>query len=541
MSNIIKKSGAVSKVVFAGITVVLIIALITLGFIMSTRIDSLQSQVSSLQSINSPLQYPSSPSYTIWKDGNNYFVKDAYSALAFGGGNPDASYLINLAISSLPPNGGTILLLGTIVLNSTVYVNRNSVEITGENNAGDAFFVRDGTYHGVSNKSATTVIAEDITAFNVGTTDLVFGISFKNFIISGSTSDGALPLNIYSTGCGINLTRCDTVSITNLEVVGKYYGIYMSASGGTYNVIDLVTLESLRLVYNVYGIFSQSWVANVHANNIMGYINQRGLLHVEPQYDWSISNVWSNADSWKSEALLDTPIYIGTSRDIAINNIVVAGGLGEDICPVPLITLACSTAGSPEWARAHISLSYLTLSSTKLDAIRVVGSGGQVDIENLYAGTNGTQDYYGASGKIQGSIVTNENGAGIIVNVNKGFVNSAQLYPPQNWFVNCSSVRDIENFNPVGNIRPEYAFNNALGWFGLQGNDAVSPSTTYTVHGVPVYLNSTSGLGVSITVYSPDGIIFLSNLPTISQYLPIGWKINFGAFSVKPTLIVIGD
>ena len=63
MKNLKGYSKAVSKVVFAGVIVVLIIAFVALGFVMSTRIDSLQtekaalqSQITSLQTNNNQLQ-----------------------------------------------------------------------------------------------------------------------------------------------------------------------------------------------------------------------------------------------------------------------------------------------------------------------------------------------------------------------------------------------------------------------------------------------------------------------------------------------------
>jgi hypothetical protein len=494
------------------------------------------------QAEQTPEVYPDQPSYIVWRNGTNYYVKDAFGALAFGGVNTDASYLINLAISSLPENGGSILLRGTITLTSTVYINHNSVEIYGENIAGDLFFVRDNIYHGVSNKSATTIIADGITAFNVGSEGLVFGVTIKNLAITGNPSDAALSHDLYSNGCGINITTCDTLTISNVEVIGKYYGLYLSASGGTYKVIDIVSLENLRFAYNVYGFYSQSWVANVRINNIWGYVNQKGLLHAEPQYDWVINNVWSNADSWNSVNVLDAPIYIGTGRDVSLSHVAVEGAFGDTLCPVPLITLACSVVGSPEWTRAHISLSNVNLMSTASDAVRIVGSGGQVEIENMHVGTNGTRDFYGAIGAVNGSVISNENGAGIIVNVDKGFALSLQRFPSVNWFINCSMVEGIEGFNPVGNIRSVYAFNNAHGRLGLQGDSSVEPNTTYTVYGVPVYLNCTGGEGVDITVSSPDGTTCLSGLSTISMYLPVGWHVSFGAFSTEhePTITVIG-
>ena len=56
MKNFFRDCRAVSKAIFAGVVVVLLIAFVALGYVMSTRIDALQSQVSSLQISNSEFQ-----------------------------------------------------------------------------------------------------------------------------------------------------------------------------------------------------------------------------------------------------------------------------------------------------------------------------------------------------------------------------------------------------------------------------------------------------------------------------------------------------
>jgi cell division protein FtsB len=57
MSNLIRNTKAVNKIVFAGVIVVFFIAITTLGFIMSNRIDALQTEKTSLQSQITALQF----------------------------------------------------------------------------------------------------------------------------------------------------------------------------------------------------------------------------------------------------------------------------------------------------------------------------------------------------------------------------------------------------------------------------------------------------------------------------------------------------
>ena len=62
-----------------------------------------------------------------------------------------ATTAIQYAIDALPFHGGTIFLkAGEYVLDSTVTIDRSSVEIRGENKGGDLFFASDSFYNGTS-------------------------------------------------------------------------------------------------------------------------------------------------------------------------------------------------------------------------------------------------------------------------------------------------------------------------------------------------------------------------------------------------------
>ena len=56
--------------------------------------------------------------------------------------------------------------------------------------------------------------------------------------------------------------------------------------------------------------------------------------------------------------------------------------------------------------------------------------------------------------------------------------------------------------------------------------------------GATVYVSFTGGTGVSITVQDSGGNTLQSGLSTFTGYLPPGFSINFGAFSVAPTSVV---
>lgn len=62
-------------------------------------------------------------------------------------------------------------------------------------------------------------------------------------------------------------------------------------------------------------------------------------------------------------------------------------------------------------------------------------------------------------------------------------------------------------------------------------------STDYVAEGFDMVITSTGGTGVSITIKDPNGNTVVSGLTTLNgYYLPRKYKINFGGFSVTPTV-----
>src|SRR5207249_3036906 len=69
-----------------------------------------------------------------------------------------------------------------------------------------------------------------------------------------------------------------------------------------------------------------------------------------------------------------------------------------------------------------------------------------------------------------------------------------------------------------------------------------SASTQYRISGMDVFITSTGGTSVSITILDNKGNTIASGLTTLTaQFLPVGYQINFGAFSPAPTVTVFGN
>ena len=100
-------------------------------------------------------------------------------------------------------------------------------------------------------------------------------------------------------------------------------------------------------------------------------------------------------------------------------------------------------------------------------------------------------------------------------------------------------VKDNAGLNPINRITNHTnTTQNQIGFYG--GTTAtVVASTDYTIVGSNVLITSTGGTGVSITLKDGAGNTVASALTTLTaQTIPLGFKINWGPFSVAPVVTV---
>lgn len=111
-------------------------------------------------------------------------------------------------------------------------------------------------------------------------------------------------------------------------------------------------------------------------------------------------------------------------------------------------------------------------------------------------------------------------------------------------FSNCKYVNPVGLMaTPFSGVNPSNEYLSIASSFA--GTAAPPASSTITVMDTAVMLRSLGGSGVSITVKDAGGNTLISGASTLGNvtaayYLPIGYTINFGAFSVAPTVTVIG-
>ncbi|MGD0027779.1 MAG: hypothetical protein ABSC91_02445 [Candidatus Bathyarchaeia archaeon] len=115
MSKLIRNSKAIGKVVFTGVIVVLLVAMIALGFVMSKTIDSLQTEKTSLQS-----QFTSLQSSDSQLQSNYASLQSHYTSLQSQFTSLQSTY--NLSQTQIASLQGQIASLQSQLLNATALI-----------------------------------------------------------------------------------------------------------------------------------------------------------------------------------------------------------------------------------------------------------------------------------------------------------------------------------------------------------------------------------------------------------------------------------
>jgi hypothetical protein len=134
---------------------------------------------------------------------------------------------------------------------------------------------------------------------------------------------------------------------------------------------------------------------------------------------------------------------------------------------------------------------------------------------------------YVDSFSIQNSIMDNSFGHGNF-GTNKIFMSTSSQ---------TSVITDNPDWNPVGTVASP--FSTTANTIVPMGGNAAKPnsSTDYVVRNTPIVMSSTGGTGVSITIKDANGNTITSGITTLSYaYIPVGYRVNFGAFNVAPTV-----
>jgi len=193
--------------------------------------------------------YPGAPSYTVWKEGSNYFAKDAYGEIEFSGTN--ATDVIINSLDGLGQTGGRILVeKGTYVLTTSLtYVLDEAaatpypIEIIGEGES--TVFQYQGAGYAIN-------ITTDYLTY-----EYVLLSSFKINGVSKTTDRHGLAIsqigrNVYvekifvtQMDIGIHIYDTNTVFLNGIKVTSCNTGILTQAgSSSSPNAIHITTLKA---------------------------------------------------------------------------------------------------------------------------------------------------------------------------------------------------------------------------------------------------------------------------------------------------------
>lgn len=390
--------------------------------------------------------YPATPTYTVWREGSNYFAKNEQGQLSTSSGT-NATTLVQ---SLIFPGVHIAFKADLFDFDGPVFIDVEDVTITGVTESyGGVGYAKD---YG----NGTRINAVGITAFIIGNVSLnsphadARGITIKNLAIYGNYSTTQhSDLTHYTAGCGIYVQAGEFLEFRNLYITRKQYGIQFAAWRGLPFVIDWIVIENCQFTFNLYGIYHVTgWAAYWHVSKIHGALNHRSLMNINPTYSFYGSEIDSEADSWNVAPGNDQcPINIGSQRDIWLEHVFVATGYGGTNATA-LMRIVLGTNG-------YLWLSDFALQSGRYNGLYVGGGPNncRADISDFVIGPHGECGWRGDTGTIGGS--------GIIIGIDyafigPGFINATGT-PIQN-----TTVMELDIFHVYDAVADEMMDN--VGW-----------------------------------------------------------------------------
>lgn len=93
-------------------------------------------------------------------------------------------------------------------------------------------------------------------------------------------------------------------------------------------------------------------------------------------------------------------------------------------------------------------------------------------------------------------------------------------------------IKNNEGFNPIGSVTSNFRNGNYLVRNGTNSN--IANETTYTIQTTDAFITSVGGTGVNITIIDNNDNTLVTDLATINQIIPQGYKIRW-EWTTEPT------
>ena len=414
--------------------------------------------------------------YVVYASGGTVYANAVTAGLAsFSGPASDAAAVIQQAANALyAANGGTIVFKGALTFASQLVL-KPGVALHGT---------------GLLTAQTPQATGSVITSTYNGTTILLTGdaagntfIDLRDFVIRGTaglTSQNLVGLD--SSGGGVlkdaYLTRVGVFS-------SGQHGVYMNTAGKLW--LDGCYLESnagdgMNIAANATVSIANSYIFGQTGNGVRSV--SASFLSIQN------SRIWSNTGyGW----LVDSAtVFYAVGNDIDTNG--------------PSSDYGCKCG------------------ATTTIILQIVG--------------NRFNDSRGASAvNYLLGVATNHAAFGTVAhNSFVGQKNTIPLYV-RAFSTNTLTVTNNDGLNDkAGKLASP--FDNTQNRIGIEGGTAAPVASTAYKGCTPLYLVVSGGTGVSITMTDPAGNAVQSGLSSFTGPLPVGYSINFGAFSAPPTVYV---
>jgi len=423
--------------------------------------------------------------------------------------NTDASTVVQSAINALP-NGG-IIKLAVLTINGNIIIGNPGIYLEGGAVAPGIQF-SNTTTNATTINGNVSISAENVMLRNIringnltfeATPDLsniahycicenvaVYGT--VNIVGASGADSGHVPFNIFFIGGDITIS---TAGGTCVNLISEA----PSAIGHIYFIGTAITQLQSGTLINIQGNF-----ADVHFTNCLIFPASTGVtvisLAPSPVNGYfSLQNFTIDGCSIEVGATDTTFLYVPSSLSGNPISILVNGGaiVGNTLNKI----IDDNTTGG----RAFHRLVFIGTQLTDQTSLRFRQVWSPPQVQVMFIGC-----------QMKSGVTVTQLATGVF---------------------ETAVFRNNMNFNPKGLLATPFVSN----VISLLGTGSPAPSTDYRVSDVDVMIQVTGGTGVSITIKDPAGNIVISGVSTLPRtLLPIGYTINFGAFTVAPTVIVEG-
>jgi parallel beta-helix repeat protein len=388
--------------------------------------------------------------------------------------------------------------------------------------------------------------------YNIQLTQGTFSVTSPMlYPLSGFTISGQGMTTILTLANGVNAWMFDTsaegsnafrVFITNMRLLGNKTN---QNAGGLIrlNLGQNCLVQNCSIESGYAGILLNSTQHTQISGNHVALCTGNGIDNTAT-HGLAGNNIIYNNDISQNTGV-GISVSAGTSNLQITNNLVWFGesnGIDIDGGSV-LILITGNLVDHNTLFGIHLgSCAYMTVIGNQ------VTNNGQT-ADNSYDGialTGPVQDFV-VSGNVVLSSVANRQRNGIAVNNNctNGTVatNTISNSGTLNLSIYTANVTFRNNIggNPVGQFsNPVNTTTDTIGTYGT--GTAVVASTDYRISGVDCFVTAGGGVGTAIIVKDAQGNALTGTLTALTtQWLPVGYKINFGAFSVAPWVYVWGN